>query len=149
RCNCLHKNHQHGAGHHGVVGVLDKTHNSSSSSLSPCKPPVMEDTPSSQHNTYQRRLHGTNQHHDEDEDEGPDVVKTANETAQLLESPNCPEIIPSSRRSASFHHNKGVPSGANSMGSGPLSTSSGANRLSDIYRDPGSPRHLGLDESFV
>ncbi|XP_066942556.1 nephrin-like [Macrobrachium rosenbergii] len=35
--------------------------------------------------------------HDDEDEDSPDVVKTANETAQLLEGSKCPEIIPARR----------------------------------------------------
>ncbi|XP_069957875.1 protein turtle homolog B-like isoform X2 [Cherax quadricarinatus] len=82
---------------------------------------------------------------DDDDEDGPDVVKTANETAQLLEGQKCPEIVPT-RRSQSYTHTTVI--GASGSSEGPQLTPNGTGGRA-LYRDAGSPHHLGRDESFV
>ncbi|XP_069170194.1 protein turtle homolog B [Procambarus clarkii] len=82
---------------------------------------------------------------DDDDEEGPDVVKTANETAQLLEGQKCPEIVPTRRPQSYTHPSAIAPSGSSET---PQLTPNGTGGRA-LYRDAGSPHHLGRDESFV
>ncbi|XP_042859977.1 nephrin-like [Penaeus japonicus] len=76
---------------------------------------------------------------EEEEEEAPDVLRTVNETAQLLEGPICPEVIPV-RQPPPYSHHKPLMKEGVQLGPG---------GVGGLYRDPGSPRHLPHDESFV
>ncbi|XP_069943894.1 contactin-2 isoform X3 [Cherax quadricarinatus] len=94
--------------------------------------------------------------HDNDgERAAPDVLRTINETAELLDTHVCPEIIPTrvppppySRSQAALVESLQVaPLSAVATPSSPASGGGGSGL--PLYRDTGSPLHLLHDESFV
>ncbi|XP_042233693.1 hemicentin-2-like isoform X1 [Homarus americanus] len=136
RCRCW----GHRAGEGGVV-----TSGSSSS------PPTT--TPSSAHTLTHTHTHAL--HHDEGERTAPDVLRTINETAELLDTQICPEIIPARVPPPPYSRSQTVlreslkvsPLSAAAAAAAAGGSGGGAGRA--LYRDTGSPLHLLHDESFV
>ncbi|KAK7001260.1 hypothetical protein SK128_004593, partial [Halocaridina rubra] len=97
KCNCLRDGDRE---RNGVSNSLEVENSSDSHKLrhQHIHGPSSKSTGSSKHN-YKHPSH------DDDDEDGPDIVKTANETAQLLENNKCPEIIPARRPPPPYTHN--------------------------------------------
>ncbi|ROT74246.1 hypothetical protein C7M84_007238 [Penaeus vannamei] len=122
RCSCLRHEGRGDTNAGGIVSATGTPTNTTTKSSS------------SAHATAHTRPAHTLR--EDEEEEAPDVLRTVNETAQLLEGQICPEVIPV-RQPPPYSHHKPLMKEGVQLGPG---------GVGGLYREPGSPRHLPHDE---